>query len=150
MNDCLAVEVGEMAPSFSAQLFSDKTVTNSTYAKQVVLINFWASWCDPCRHELPILRAFERKHFQDGFRVLLVSMDDESDLKTAKEIIKNDDFDSTWIQQADFTHFDRIWRIPLSYLIDGNGKIVKAEWYEDNDGFTEQTLETVITPLLNH
>ncbi|KXW55182.1 TlpA family protein disulfide reductase [Ferrovum sp. PN-J185] len=142
-----ASDEGEKAPTFNAKLFSGQEVDNNTYRNQVLLINFWASWCEPCRNELPAIAEYEKRHFQDGFRVLSISMDDKSDLSKAQNIIKQFGFDNASIHNSDFQSFGRVWRIPLSYLIDRNGMIVKSEWYT-NDGFTVNLLEKNVTPLL--
>lgn len=144
-----AVEAGDAAPQFNAKLFSGLQVNNASYSKKVILINFWASWCDPCRQELPALEQYQREHIKDAFKIITVSMDDKADLSKAIKIMKDYGFDSTWIGQSDFRQFDRIWRIPLSYLIDKNGQIIKADWYQDNDGLTQQLLEKTINPLLS-
>lgn len=143
-----AADEGEVAPNFSATLFSGQQINNNTYQNQVLLINFWASWCDPCREELPAIAEYEKKHFKEGFRVLTVSMDDKTDLLKAQNFIKQFGFDNTSIHYSDFQSFGRVWRIPLSYLIDQDGRIVKADWFT-NDGFTTNVLEENITPLIN-
>ena len=56
---------------------NDKQVSLKDYAGKVVLVNFWATWCDPCRTEIPWLMELRKKYNDKGFEVLGVAMDDE-------------------------------------------------------------------------
>ena len=65
------------APGFSIQDAGGKTVTLAEYKGKVVLLNFWATWCGPCKVEIPWFSEFERKYKDRGLAVLGVAMDDE-------------------------------------------------------------------------
>lgn len=65
------------APDFSLRTLEDTNSTLSQYKGKVVLVNFWATWCDPCREEIPWLIEFQEKYGPRGFVVLGVAMDDE-------------------------------------------------------------------------
>src|SRR3954447_7712257 len=65
------------APAFSLQDTDGKAVTLAEYKGKVVLLNFWATWCGPCKIEIPWFAEFERKYKDRGFAVLGVAMDDE-------------------------------------------------------------------------
>jgi thiol-disulfide isomerase/thioredoxin len=65
------------APDFALKDADGKTVRLSDYKGKVVLLDFWATYCGPCKIEIPWFMDFERKHKDQGFSVLGVSMDDD-------------------------------------------------------------------------
>lgn len=65
------------APNFSLKDADGRTVQLTDYRGKVVLLNFWATWCGPCKIEIPWFTEFERKHKDQGFAVIGISMDDE-------------------------------------------------------------------------
>ena len=65
------------APDFSLKDIDGKTVRLSDYRGKVILLDFWATWCGPCKMEIPWFMEFERKYKDRGFAVLGLSMDDE-------------------------------------------------------------------------
>lgn len=68
---------GEPAPDIKAKDLDDKDVTLADYKGKVVLVNFWATWCDPCRVEIPWLIEMQNKYGAKGFTVLGIAMDEE-------------------------------------------------------------------------
>jgi len=71
------MKAGEPAPDISVKDLHDKGVTLADYKGQVLLVNFWATWCDPCREEIPWLIAMQDKYGPKGFTVLGIAMDEE-------------------------------------------------------------------------
>jgi peroxiredoxin len=82
-----AAEVGKPAPDFTLKSLSGENLKLSEMAGNVVLINFWASWCGPCREEMPLLNALHSKYEPLGFTVLGVNV--EEDVNGAKGFLKN-------------------------------------------------------------
>ncbi len=72
-----AVEPGRYAPDFALTDLNGETVRLSDWRGQVVLLNFWASWCVPCRQEMPLLQATHEAYAGDGLVVLAVNMGEE-------------------------------------------------------------------------
>lgn len=72
-----AVKEGDPAPDFELKDADGKTVKLSDYKGKVVLLNFWATWCGPCKFEIPWFIEFERAYRDKGFAVLGVSFDDD-------------------------------------------------------------------------
>src|SRR5271154_376096 len=65
------------APELVLKDLNDKEVSLAGYQGKVVFVNFWATWCDPCRGEIPVLIELRKKYADKGFEVLGVAMDDE-------------------------------------------------------------------------
>ncbi len=125
--------VGRQAMDFTENDVNGKPVTLSSYRGKYVLIDFWASWCHPCRAENPVVaKAFN--NFKDkGFDVLGISLDGGPMGKKAwLDAIKKDGV--TWTQVSNLKAFDDdivgkygITSIPRNFLIDPNGKIVAMD-----------------------
>lgn len=112
------------APDFSLAGFSGDELRLSDYRGQVVLINFWASWCPPCRDEAPDLQALYQEYRDRGFVVLGVNML-ESAQRKALEFI--DEFGITYPNGEDIgekvTNLYRVEAPPESFLIDRRGDV---------------------------
>lgn len=78
------VKVGGRAPAFSLKSLTGETVTNRSYEGNIVIVNFWASWCEPCKKEMPIL-----KQLAENSEVKIVGIAlDEGGLKTVKPFVE--------------------------------------------------------------
>jgi peroxiredoxin len=80
-----AVTLQDIAPDFTLKSLSGEHLRLHEYRGQVVLINFWASWCGPCRQELPLLDRMHQRYVDTGFAVLGVNV--EGDEKPARALI---------------------------------------------------------------
>ena len=137
------VEIGSRAPDFAAtDLRAHKPATISDYRGKVVLLNIWATWCPPCRAEMPSMERLHKKLAGTDFRIAAVSVDGDAfyaqEQAGPKEIMA---FASTLGLTFDILHdpsgeirkaYD-IFGVPESYLIDRDGVIVKrvigaADW----------------------
>jgi thiol-disulfide isomerase/thioredoxin len=141
-----AIEEGKPAPAFTAKLLNGEHFV-AAGSNQVLLINFWATWCEPCRKEMPAMEAYYRKHRDEGFRIVAVSMDYEDEDAKVREVMKAYSFDAALGRDAEFKDYGRIWRLPLSFIVDRNGILRKDGWF-GQAGLDEASLEKDITPLL--
>ncbi|SRR5579871_2416793 len=80
------------APTVTIKDLNDKDVTLQDYKGKVVLVNFWATWCEPCKAEIPLLIGFQQKYGPRGFTILGVSMDEEGK-KAIDPFIEKERFD---------------------------------------------------------
>lgn len=123
--------VGAMAMDFTQNDVDGKPVKLSDFKGKYVLLDFWASWCGPCRGENPnVVKAFN-KYKDKGFTVLGVSLDRENGKEAWLKAIKDDGL--TWTHVSDLKFWQNavavqygIRSIPQNYLIDPTGKIVAS------------------------
>jgi peroxiredoxin len=80
-----SVNVSEQAPDFTLKSLEGQNLRLEEYRGQVVLINFWASWCGPCRQEMPILDQLHQRYEDTGFAVLGVNV--EGEIAPAQKIV---------------------------------------------------------------
>lgn len=120
-------DIGVSAPVFAMNNTEGKSVSLSDYKGKYVLIDFWASWCGPCRSENPNVVAAYEKYHEKGFEILGVSLDTKDD--KWKAAIEKDKL--TWEHVSDLKGWSNeaaamyaVMAIPHSVLIDKNGVII--------------------------
>lgn len=112
------------APDFALKDADGKTVRLSDYRGKVTLLNFWATWCGPCKIEIPWFMDFERRHKDKGFAVIGVSMDDEG-WDVVKPFVNHLAINYRIVmgnsEVADA--FGGVSALPTTFLIDREGKV---------------------------
>jgi peroxiredoxin len=115
---------GFLAPNFSLQDLSGKPVSLGDFKGKVVLLNFWASWCGPCKIEIPALKRLYQLRKEKGFEILAVSMDRASVSKIASFVASNEmNFPVLVNPQGDVGGGYWVRAIPTSFLLDKKGVI---------------------------
>ena len=124
-------KVGGAAPEFTVKDIYGKLLSLNDYKEnKFVLIDFWASWCAPCREELPYIKELYKKYSKEGFEVISITQD--KDLEAWKTAILKDKIES-WRHFSIKENNDSILKdyfvngIPHKILIDKNGKII-GKW----------------------
>jgi len=123
------VEPGQPAPEFTLNDTTGNPISLSSLKGKVVLVDFWASWCGPCRAENPNVVAAYKRFSSKGFTVFGVSLDTDKD-KWLQAIAKDG---LTWPHVSDLIGWDNaaakqygVMSIPASYLLDKEGKIIAS------------------------
>lgn len=145
---------GGSAPDFSLRTLQDANASLSQYKGKVVLVNFWATWCDPCREEIPWLIELQEKYGPRGLVVLGVAMDDEG-----KSVV------APYVEKERFTvggkpvsmnypiligteevaqKYGGLIGFPTSYLVGRDGRIAKRIIGQ----FHYEEMDQAIQPLL--
>ena len=118
---------GTKFPDFNEKDSAGKPLSIANYKGKVVLLDFWATWCGPCVHELPnVIKTYDTHHKQ-GFEIIGISLDKEQEKLASFTKEKN----MTWVQYFD----GLVWQnklavkygvnsIPATYLLDGQGTII--------------------------
>jgi len=123
------VEAGPTAPDFSLKDLSGQTVTLEQYRGKVVLLDFWATWCPPCRMTIPMLIKLQDKYRDDGLVILGISIDDPQQItdKDLRYFIKMNKINYPVLRynqkvMKDYFEGERV-SIPTMFVVDRNGKI---------------------------
>lgn len=114
---------------------------------RVLLINFWATWCGPCRAEMPEIDAYYKLHRERGLEVLALSTDELNDESKVREAAKPYTFPVAMLKTSQLSGFGRIWRMPVSAVVDREGRLVKQDWFIQPK-LDAAALDAVIKPLL--
>ncbi len=139
------VRVGKEAPGFLAMDIASNngaTKSLSDYRGKVVLLNIWATWCPPCREEMPSIEALHRDLEGEGLAVVAVSVDDPNATAMIREFAKEYDltFDILHDQTQLFRDLYRYFALPETYVIDRKGVIRRKELSSHDWNAPEQRL----------
>jgi peroxiredoxin len=140
------VIINQPAPQLTLTDLQENPVSIEDYAGLVVLINNWATWCPPCKIEMPELQAYYKAHAEEGFVVVSIESGEPADQVAA--FVR--DYGMTfpvWLDpQGKALDIFENWNLPSSYVIDKDGTM-RFSW---TGGINQSTLEFYITPLLEN
>jgi len=142
-----AATEGQPAPAIQAKLIDGTTFNLADNRGKVVIVNMWATWCAPCREEMPALDAYYRKHRDQGLVLIGLSMDGPKDEAKVRAVTQSFSFPVGLEPDTYLKGYGRIWRLPLTFVIDRQGILRKDQWYGD-PGLDAELLERTVTPLL--
>jgi len=142
------LRVGGLAPPASLVTLDGERLSTSELIGQVVILTFWATWCEPCREELPLLSRYADQHAHEGLRVLGVCLDESDNLAAVRRVADTLHFSVGLLANASVPGYGRIWRLPVSFTIDRSGHLVEDGWKLKKPVWTAERLEQVVTPLL--
>jgi len=115
----------------------------SDYQGQVIYIDFWASWCKPCRKSFPWMNSLKTRFYDQGLRILAVNLDKDQVL--AKEFIKNNPalFDIIFDTQGEIASEFKLEGMPMSFVLDRNGSVVASHVGFNSKKITDYEAEIV-------
>ena len=141
-------ELGSAMPDFNAKMLDGKTFDVKEQRGKVVLLNLWATWCAPCRAEIPELVALYSKHSGRGFEIVGVSLDDASAESSVRDFAKEHKITYPIALDPDgnLANDFRASVLPTTVLVDRGGKI---RWrhigaIQPNDKTLESAIEKAI------
>lgn len=123
-----SLNIGQKAPDFTAQTIDGQEISSTDLEGQIVILEFWATWCGPCLPEIPHLKYLYEKYQDNGFTVVGISLDRD------KETLVNfiDENEIQWPQvyvedgwESDLPRKYNVTGIPNMYLLDADGKIIE-------------------------
>ena len=138
--------VGQPAPDFVLKSASGENIRLSEYRGDIVMINFWATWCGPCRQEMPLLDELYGRYGKVGFSLLGVNIDDDSEkaLEMAEELGVS--FPVLFDAEKEVSKRYQVEAMPVTVLVDRSGT-VRHVHHGYKPGY-EQTYLTEIRALL--
>ena len=115
------------APDFALKDASGRELKLSDYRGKVVLLNFWATWCGPCRIEIPWFKDFQQTYKDKGFTVIGVAVDDEG-WEVVKPYIAQKQFNYPVVLGTESMeqHYGGIDSLPTTFIIDKEGRIAST------------------------
>jgi peroxiredoxin len=129
------VDVGSRAPRFAAQTLDARPAPRSLddYRGKVVLLNVWATWCPPCREEMPSLEALHRDFAPRGFEVVAVSIDDAASTQKVRDFVKEFGltFDVLHDPPGDIQRVYATTGVPENFVIGADGVVRKKAYAQD-------------------
>ncbi|MBU6440689.1 MAG: TlpA family protein disulfide reductase [Betaproteobacteria bacterium] len=143
-----ALRVGAPAPPLVLHSLDGRSIATRELLGKVVIATFWATWCGPCREELPLLSAFHERHRRQGLEVLGFSLDTPDALPAVREVAAGLGFPVGLLGSAYAGAYGRVWRIPVSFTIDRRGLLADDGWNDAQPSWTTERLRRIVLPLL--
>ena len=114
---------GQQAPDFALKSSTGENLRLSEYRGDVVMINFWATWCGPCRQEMPLLDELYNRYQRVGFNLLGVNIDDDSRraMQMAEEL--GIDFPVLFDASKEVSRLYEVEAMPVTVLVDREGTV---------------------------
>lgn len=144
--DKFPLEPAVFAPDFSLPGVTDEVIKLSDYKGKIILLNFWATFCVPCRLEMPSLQALSEKYHNDNLEIIAISVDHGREKSVKKWIAKNNlDFPIALEGQNAGNAYE-VSALPVTFIIGKQGQLIgrilgEREW---NSEETTQLIELLL------
>ena len=140
-----APDMDQPAPPLIATALDGQTFDLAKLRGKVVLVNFWATWCAPCRREMPILDAFYRRYHGQGLELIGISVDFPRDFEKMRKAAKAVAYPTAVAKDISDDGFGPPTGVPITWIVDADGK-VRDRLIDVRD----ELLNGIVVPLLPH
>ena len=140
--------VGQPAPALVVPQLDGHQFDLARLRGKVVLVNVWATWCSPCRSEMPTLNAFYRRYQSRGLVLLGLSIDEAPDAASVRQVMRQFSYPGALASAARVNGFGQPIAVPITYVIDARGVVRAQLQAEGPSGVSKQALEEAVLPLL--
>jgi cytochrome c biogenesis protein CcmG/thiol:disulfide interchange protein DsbE len=143
-----ALVLGRPAPPLTLHSLDGRHIATTDLIGKIVVVTFWASYCEPCMEELPLLSRYAEQHAADGLQVLGFCIDPPDNVERVKQVAGTLSFPVGLLGSPYAGSYGRIWRMPVSFVIDRAGNLVDNGWNDSNPVWTPERLHRILDPLL--
>lgn len=140
-------ELGKPVAPFRITTLKGVQITPAGQRGRVLVVNFWATWCPPCREEMPAIEAFYRKYRHSDVDVVAISIDDRSELESVSKVMASYSFPAALMTDSDLKALGRVRHVPATFVIDRDGVLRRNGWQETG-AVDLPALERIVRPLL--
>jgi len=139
-------------PVAAAPFQSARTLDGAEFNSKgdVTVVHYWATWCVPCRIEMPVLDSFYRKHHRQGLAMIAISIDDSASTAKLKQVTSRFAFPVARVDDVKIPRRDIPAAIPETRVYDRTGRLVFQSKADGKTTVDAATLERVVDPLLAH
>ncbi len=138
-------EIGKAAPALVATELDGQTFDLAKLRGKVVLVSYWATWCAPCRKDMPKLDAFYRRYHAQNLEIIGISVDRPSDLQKVRKVMASLAYPVAVLKDVTVDGFGEPDGVPITWIIDTDGK-VRDRMIDVRD----ELLNGLVVPLLPH
>lgn len=143
-----ALDAGDAAPALKGVTLDNKSFDLGALRGKVVVLNLWATWCGPCREEMPALDGFATRYAARGVVVVGLDEDEAKDSAEVQKVMAAFHYPALMAANAATDDFHRPRVLPMTYVIDAQG-VIRARLWPAATPVTEANLEKAATPLLS-
>lgn len=140
-----APEIGKAAPELVVTELDGQVFDLAKLKGKVVLVNYWATWCAPCKKDMPKLNAFYRRYHDQNLEMIGISVDRRGDLPKVRKVMATLAYPVAVLKGVTVDGFGEPEGVPITWIIDSDGK-VRNMMIDVRD----ELLDGLVVPLLPH
>jgi len=119
----LSATTAEAAARIETTLLNQSRLVVAAPSGRVLLVNYWATWCAPCREEMPVLDQLYLKYHAQGLDIIGISLDERADLPAVQQASAALHYPIALQENTEMRGLARVWSVPMNYLVGRAGEI---------------------------